>query len=96
MNEILLAILQTLVIIFFVFLPYIILIPIMAIEIGDMPWKILKSFLLLFLPWIIILVGIISGVDNFNINILDLPAIWYYLIPATWFTSGVVFFSALD
>ena len=96
MNEILLAILQTLVLIFFVFLPYVVLILIMATEIGDTPWKILKSFLLLFLPWIIILVGIVVGVENFHINILDLPTLWYYMIPVAWFTSGVIFFGAME
>lgn len=67
----------------------------MATEIGDTLRKILKSFLLLFLPWIVILIGIFVGVENFNINILDLPAVWYYIISITWFGTGVALFGAI-
>jgi hypothetical protein len=93
--EIALIILQALTIFFFIMIPYLILIIVMSFEIRDSLWKILKSFLLLILPWIVILIGIVVGVENFNINILDLQAVWYYAIPITWFGSGLIFFMAL-
>ena len=92
----LLSIGQTLLIIFITLLPFILLIILSGFEMKDTLWLISKSFLCIFLPLILIIIGIIVGVENFNVNILDLSAVWYYVISIAWFGMGFIFFGAIE
>ena len=58
----------------------------MEINLTEQVKTLLQMFLLLILPWIVILLGMIFSVEN----------IWYYLLSITWFGSGIVFFGALN
>ncbi len=44
------------------------------------------AFLLLILPWIVIIIGMIVSVES----------VWYYALSITWFGTGLIFFSALN
>jgi len=58
----------------------------MEINLTEQVKTLLQMFLLLILPWIVLLLGMIFTVEN----------IWYYLLSITWFGSGIVFFGALN
>jgi len=57
----------------------------MDITLSDMVKDILQAFLLLILPWIVIVLGLVFGLTN----------VFYYLLSITWFGSGLIFFWAL-
>ena len=96
LSELGLMLAQGLTIILLIILPHLILFTAIIVGIQDTLWKIIKFFLLIILPWIVIGIGVIIGVENFNVNILDIAAAWYYLIPITWFGSGIIIYSALE
>ena len=58
----------------------------MEINISKTVWKYLTVFLLVILPLLIILLGAV-----FNILIA-----WYYILSATWFCMGVIFYGATN
>ena len=58
----------------------------MEIELSESTKKIIKAFLLLILPLLIILLGVIFNIFN----------AWLYILASTWFASGVIFFGALS
>jgi hypothetical protein len=58
----------------------------MEINLTEQTKTMLQGFLLLILPWIVLLLGMVFHVEN----------VWYYLLSITWFGSGVVFFNALN
>jgi len=58
----------------------------MEIELPESIKKIISIFLLLILPLLIILIGVIFNIYN----------AWLYILAATWFASGVIFFGALN
>jgi hypothetical protein len=93
--EALTVIAQFLIILVLLMLPYILLAIGMIFGLQDFPWKMLKAFALIFLPGIVLIIGVIVGLENFDVNILNLPGMWFYIIPVTWFGSGIVFFGAL-
>ncbi|MBU0498305.1 MAG: hypothetical protein KKC68_08205 [Candidatus Thermoplasmatota archaeon] len=45
----------------------------------------LLAFLLMILPWIVIIIGLSFNIQN----------AWYYILSITWFGSGLIFYSAL-
>ncbi|MEM0466877.1 MAG: hypothetical protein QXX20_04695 [Candidatus Thermoplasmatota archaeon] len=47
--------------------------------------QLVAAFLLLLLPWIVILLLMILNIEN----------IWAYLLSISWFGSGVIFFQSL-
>jgi len=94
--EIGIVLLQTLLILVLTLFPYLLLVLLSALGLQDTPWKIFKTFLLLVLPWLIILIGVFVGVDKFGFSVLGLSQMWYYLIPITWFGSGLIFYQAFD
>lgn len=53
----------------------------MEINLNDQYKMLLQMFLLLIAPWILILVGIFSGIEN----------AWYYILSITWFGFGAIF-----
>ena len=58
----------------------------MEINLTDTYKQILQVFLLLILPWIVIIIGLAYPIQNGM----------YYLLSITWFGAGVIFFSALN
>jgi hypothetical protein len=58
----------------------------MEIELSESIKKIISAFLLLFLPLLVILLGVIFNYFN----------AWFYILAITWFGSGVIFFGALN
>jgi hypothetical protein len=55
--------------------------------------KVLLAFFLLILPWIIIIIGILVGIDTI------IGQGWtagYYVLAITWFGSGIIFYSAFQ
>jgi hypothetical protein len=58
----------------------------MEIELSESIKKVISAFLLLILPLILILLGVIFNIFN----------AWFYVLAATWFGSGVIFFGALN
>jgi len=95
-NPILLDIARGLIIIFFTILPFLVLMLLESFEIKPLITKFFKIFICIFLPSILILIGIIVGVENFKISILELTASWYYIIAITWFGIGIIFYSTME
>jgi len=58
----------------------------MDIELSESIKKFITAFLLLILPLFVILLGVIFNIFN----------AWLYILAATWFGSGVIFYSALN
>lgn len=58
----------------------------MEFELSEPIKKILTAFLLLILPLLVILLGVIFNFFN----------AWFYILAATWFGSGVIFFGAVN
>ena len=58
----------------------------MEIELSESIKKVISAFLLLILPLLLILLGVIFNIFN----------AWFYVLTATWFGSGVIFFGALN
>ena len=58
----------------------------MELNLTEQAKLILQTFLLIILPWIVIIIGIIVNIEN----------VWYYLLAVTWFCSGVIFLSVLN
>jgi len=58
----------------------------MEIEVSESIKKFVSAFLLLMLPLLLILLGVILNIYN----------AWFYILAATWFGSGVIFYGALD
>ncbi len=58
----------------------------MEIELSESIKKTITAFLLLILPLFVILIGVIFNIYN----------AWLYILSATWFGSGVIFFGALN
>jgi len=58
----------------------------MEIELSESVKRIISIFLLMILPLLIILLGAILNIYN----------AWLYILAATWFGSGVIFFGALN
>jgi len=58
----------------------------MELNLTEQTKMILQTFLLIVLPWIVIIIGLIFNVEN----------VWYYLLSVTWFCSGVIFLSVLN
>ena len=96
MDETLKTILQWLIIIFFTILPFLVLVLIISFEINPIISKYLKIFICFALPAILILTGIIVGINNYNINILDISASWYYIISIVWLSIGIIFYSTIE
>ncbi|MFO7677768.1 MAG: hypothetical protein R6V50_05240 [Thermoplasmatota archaeon] len=55
----------------------------MDINLTDNYKTLLQLFLLLISPWILILAGIILGIEN----------AWFFLLAISWFGCGVIFMS---
>jgi len=95
MNELLLAILQGLAIVFFMILPFLILLLVTSLDLGSKIFEVLKVIICFVIPIITILAGVIVGVENFGVNIFELSISWYYIISISWLGLGVVFYGAL-
>jgi hypothetical protein len=95
MNELLLAILQGLTIVFFMILPFLVLLLVASLDLGSKIFEIFKLLLCFIIPAVVILIGVIVGVENFGVNIFDLAVSWYYIISISWFGFGVIFYGAL-
>ena len=93
--EILVEAVKWLIILFFVILPFLALVFVTSFDINSTILKYFKLFVCIILPLLVILIGVIVGVNNFNVNILEITATWYYVIPITWFGYGIIFYSVL-
>lgn len=81
---------------FFVFLclvPFIMLILGLMLGLQETPWKIFKSFFLLIFPWLVIVIGLGTSIQNI---IGQGWTWWYYIIPIVWFGYGILLFDAID
>ena len=95
MADILIEAVKWLIILFFVILPFLALVFVTSLDINSTILKYFKLFVCIILPLLVILIGVIVGVNNFNFNILDITATWYYVISITWFGYGIIFYSVL-
>ena len=89
------SILQGIIIFVLIILPLLILILLTGLELREPITKFYQLFLCIFFPLIVILIGVVVGVDNFGINVLDIPPMWYYVISVTWFGLGIIFYGAI-
>ncbi len=96
MNETLLGLLQGLIIIGLILLPFLAILGFASLNVKSSLFKILKLFICIFMPLIVILIGVVVGVNNFNINVLELTATWYYVISITWVGIGIILYTAMD
>lgn len=58
----------------------------MALHVSEQVKSVLQAFLLLILPWIVLILGLIAGIEH----------VWYFLLAIVWFGSGIVFYGALQ
>lgn len=96
MDESILKFLQVLTIFFLTILPILCLILLMSLDIKPLISKTVTIFLLLVLPALLILSGVVFGVENFDINIFELTGSWYFIISVVWFAQGIIFYSAIE
>jgi hypothetical protein len=57
----------------------------MEINLSQNVRELILAFLMLILPWIVIIVGVLVTIEN----------AWYFVLAITWFGSGLIFFMAL-
>lgn len=57
----------------------------MELAVSESLKDIIQAFLLLILPWIVIVIGLVVTFEN----------AWYYMLSITWFGSGIIFYAAL-
>jgi len=65
----------------------------MEINLQKYNRNLIIAFFLLILPWIFIILGVLTGVHEI---IGPGWSAWYYVLAVTWFASGVIFFQALE
>jgi len=58
----------------------------MELNLSENIRTLLLAFLILILPWIVIIIGLVYKVDN----------VWFYLLGITWFGCGMVFYGTLN
>jgi len=58
----------------------------MELNLSENVRSLLLAFLVLILPWIVLIIGLVYKVDN----------VWFYLLSITWFGCGMVFYGTLN
>jgi hypothetical protein len=58
----------------------------MEVHLSEKVGSLLQALFLLVLPWVVILIGIATSIEN----------VWYYLLSITWFGCGLVFYGTLN
>jgi hypothetical protein len=68
----------------------------LGFDIKPKIYKIIRLFLCIFLPLIVILFGVIFDITNLGFDILELSVSWYFVIPLVWFGLGIIFYVATE
>ena len=91
--EILTLIARVLLILFLCISQYLLLLISESFGIKPEYQKIIRLVLCLILPISLIFIGGLLFVSGFEINILDLPFFWYYVIVGMWLGIGLITYS---
>ena len=92
----LVAIARALLILGLIVAPTLFMFLLLGFDIKPKIYKIIRLFLCIFLPLIVILCGVVFDITNLGFNLLELSVSWYFIIPLVWFGLGIIFYVATE
>ncbi len=93
LKENLLIALRIITIIFLGILQYLLLLLTESFNLKPKYSKAIRLFLCIILPITLIFLGGIFFISGIEINVLDLPFFWYYVISVMWLGIGIIIYT---
>jgi hypothetical protein len=92
----LIAIARALLLLLLMIAPTLTLLLLLSFDIKPKIYAIIKFFLCILFPLIVVLLGVVVDVTTLGFDILNLSTSWYFIVPFVWFGLGIIFYVATE